>query len=82
MVFQRILGIRYPRITPVYILYMRHCTACGKNCGTFTSRIKYSPIIIAKIYPNLIKFRSTEEYPHLRPARLRRGFIHRGIMVL
>ncbi|XP_032784405.2 bifunctional heparan sulfate N-deacetylase/N-sulfotransferase isoform X1 [Daphnia magna] len=25
---------------------------------------------------------STEEYPHLRPARLRRGFIHRGIMVL
>lgn len=24
---------------------------------------------------------STEEYPHLRPARLRRGFIHRGIMV-
>ncbi|XP_045028881.1 bifunctional heparan sulfate N-deacetylase/N-sulfotransferase-like isoform X2 [Daphnia magna] len=23
---------------------------------------------------------STEEYPHLRPARLRRGFIHRGIM--
>ena len=25
--------------------------------------------------------RSTEEYPHLRPARLRRGFIHRGIMV-
>uniref|UniRef100_A0A1B6ENZ1 [heparan sulfate]-glucosamine N-sulfotransferase n=1 Tax=Cuerna arida TaxID=1464854 RepID=A0A1B6ENZ1_9HEMI len=29
-----------------------------------------------------IKVTSTEEYPHLRPARLRRGFIHRGIMVL
>lgn len=28
-----------------------------------------------------IKVTSTEEYPHLRPARLRRGFIHRGIMV-
>ncbi|CAB0012676.1 unnamed protein product [Nesidiocoris tenuis] len=27
-----------------------------------------------------IKVTSTEEYPHLRPARLRRGFIHRGIM--
>ena len=25
---------------------------------------------------------STEEYPHLRPARLRRGFIHRNISVL
>ena len=25
---------------------------------------------------------STEEYPHLRPARLRRGFIHSGIRVL
>lgn len=24
---------------------------------------------------------STEEYPHLRPARHRRGFIHRGIKV-
>lgn len=29
-----------------------------------------------------IRVTSTEEYPHLRPARLRRGFIHRGIMVL
>lgn len=29
-----------------------------------------------------IKATSTEEYPHLRPARLRRGFIHRNIMVL
>ncbi|XP_059474716.1 bifunctional heparan sulfate N-deacetylase/N-sulfotransferase [Neocloeon triangulifer] len=29
-----------------------------------------------------IKVTSTEEYPHLRPARLRRGFIHRDIMVL
>lgn len=29
-----------------------------------------------------IKVTSTEEYPHLRPDRLRRGFIHRGIMVL
>ncbi|XP_050538993.1 bifunctional heparan sulfate N-deacetylase/N-sulfotransferase isoform X2 [Daktulosphaira vitifoliae] len=29
-----------------------------------------------------IKVTSTEEYPHLRPARLRRGFIHRGIKVL
>ncbi|XP_021967195.1 bifunctional heparan sulfate N-deacetylase/N-sulfotransferase [Folsomia candida] len=29
-----------------------------------------------------VKVTSTEEYPHLRPARLRRGFIHRGIMVL
>lgn len=28
-----------------------------------------------------IKVTSTEEYPHLRPARLRRGFIHRNIMV-
>jgi len=28
-----------------------------------------------------VKVTSTEEYPHLRPARLRRGFIHRGIMV-
>ena len=28
-----------------------------------------------------IKVTSTEEYPHLRPARLRRGFVHRGIMV-
>ena len=28
-----------------------------------------------------IKATSTEEYPHLRPARLRRGFVHRGIMV-
>ncbi len=25
---------------------------------------------------------STEEYPHLRPARLRRGFIHSGVAVL
>uniref|UniRef100_A0AAR2KZW9 [heparan sulfate]-glucosamine N-sulfotransferase n=1 Tax=Pygocentrus nattereri TaxID=42514 RepID=A0AAR2KZW9_PYGNA len=25
---------------------------------------------------------STEEYPHLRPARFRRGFIHNGIQVL
>lgn len=29
-----------------------------------------------------IKVTSTEEYPHLRPARLRRGFKHRNIMVL
>lgn len=29
-----------------------------------------------------IKITSTEEYPHLRPARLRRAFIHRNIMVL
>ncbi|KAK9744724.1 Sulfotransferase domain [Popillia japonica] len=29
-----------------------------------------------------IRVTSTEEYPHLRPARLRRGFIHRDIMVL
>ncbi|XP_076066452.1 N-deacetylase and N-sulfotransferase sfl [Oratosquilla oratoria] len=29
-----------------------------------------------------IRVTSTEEYPHLRPARLRRGFIHRKIMVL
>jgi heparan sulfate N-deacetylase/N-sulfotransferase NDST2 len=28
-----------------------------------------------------IRVTSTEEYPHLRPARLRRGFIHRNIMV-
>jgi heparan sulfate N-deacetylase/N-sulfotransferase NDST2 len=28
-----------------------------------------------------VKVTSTEEYPHLRPARLRRGFVHRGIMV-
>ncbi|MEQ2277457.1 Bifunctional heparan sulfate N-deacetylase/N-sulfotransferase 2, partial [Xenotaenia resolanae] len=26
-----------------------------------------------------IKVTSTEEYPHLRPARYRRGFIHNGI---
>ncbi|XP_032696111.1 bifunctional heparan sulfate N-deacetylase/N-sulfotransferase 2 isoform X3 [Lontra canadensis] len=29
-----------------------------------------------------IQVTSTEEYPHLRPARYRRGFIHNGIMVL
>uniref|UniRef100_A0A8C2QBI0 [heparan sulfate]-glucosamine N-sulfotransferase n=1 Tax=Cyprinus carpio TaxID=7962 RepID=A0A8C2QBI0_CYPCA len=29
-----------------------------------------------------ITITSTEEYPHLRPARHRRGFIHRGIKVL
>ncbi|XP_050056596.1 bifunctional heparan sulfate N-deacetylase/N-sulfotransferase [Aphis gossypii] len=29
-----------------------------------------------------IRVTSTEEYPHLRPARLRRGFVHRGIKVL
>lgn len=29
-----------------------------------------------------VKVTSTEEYPHLRPARLRRGFIHRNVMVL
>lgn len=28
-----------------------------------------------------IKVTSTEEYPHLRPARYRRGFIHNGIQV-
>jgi hypothetical protein len=30
----------------------------------------------------LIKATSTEEFPHLRPYWLRRGFIHNGIMVL
>ncbi|CAM6031495.1 unnamed protein product, partial [Sphagnum compactum] len=29
-----------------------------------------------------IRVTSTEEYPHLRPARHRRGFIHRDMMVL
>ena len=29
-----------------------------------------------------VKVTSTEEYPHLRPARLRRGFLHQGISVL
>ncbi|XP_039769640.1 bifunctional heparan sulfate N-deacetylase/N-sulfotransferase 4 [Ornithorhynchus anatinus] len=29
-----------------------------------------------------IKVTSTEEYPHLKPARYRRGFIHNSIMVL
>ncbi|XP_013178034.1 PREDICTED: bifunctional heparan sulfate N-deacetylase/N-sulfotransferase [Papilio xuthus] len=29
-----------------------------------------------------VQVTSTEEYPHLRPARLRRGFRHRGVMVL
>uniref|UniRef100_A0A3B5M644 Sulfotransferase n=1 Tax=Xiphophorus couchianus TaxID=32473 RepID=A0A3B5M644_9TELE len=29
-----------------------------------------------------IQVTSTEEYPHLRPARYRRGFIHNGIKVL
>ena len=29
-----------------------------------------------------VKVTSTEEYPHLRPARHRRGFVHRGIQVL
>ncbi|XP_078284665.1 LOW QUALITY PROTEIN: bifunctional heparan sulfate N-deacetylase/N-sulfotransferase 2 [Rhinoraja longicauda] len=29
-----------------------------------------------------IKVTSTEEYPHLKPARYRRGFIHNGIRVL
>uniref|UniRef100_A0A3B3Q680 Bifunctional heparan sulfate N-deacetylase/N-sulfotransferase 1 n=1 Tax=Paramormyrops kingsleyae TaxID=1676925 RepID=A0A3B3Q680_9TELE len=29
-----------------------------------------------------IRVTSTEEYPHLKPARFRRGFIHRGISVL
>ncbi|MFT7805961.1 bifunctional heparan sulfate N-deacetylase/N-sulfotransferase 2 [Arapaima gigas] len=29
-----------------------------------------------------IRVTSTEEYPHLRPARYRRGFIHNDIMVL
>lgn len=29
-----------------------------------------------------VKVTSTEEYPHLRPARLRRGFVHRNIKVL
>lgn len=28
-----------------------------------------------------IRVTSTEEYPHLKPARYRRGFIHNGIMV-
>ena len=39
-------------------------------------------VIKVAIYVSLPTLcRSTEEYPHLRPARLRRGFIHRGIMV-
>ncbi|KAJ8000437.1 hypothetical protein DPEC_G00180120 [Dallia pectoralis] len=29
-----------------------------------------------------IRVTSTEEYPHLKPARYRKGFIHNGIMVL
>ncbi|PIK52841.1 putative bifunctional heparan sulfate N-deacetylase/N-sulfotransferase-like [Apostichopus japonicus] len=29
-----------------------------------------------------IEATSTEEYPHLRPSRNRRGFIHKGIMVI
>ncbi|RXG57536.1 Bifunctional heparan sulfate N-deacetylase/N-sulfotransferase [Armadillidium vulgare] len=29
-----------------------------------------------------IRVTSSEEYPHLRPSRLRRGFIHRNIMIL
>ncbi|XP_069315174.1 bifunctional heparan sulfate N-deacetylase/N-sulfotransferase 4 isoform X2 [Eulemur rufifrons] len=29
-----------------------------------------------------IQVTSTEEYPHLKPARYRKGFIHNGIMVL
>ncbi|KAJ7327022.1 hypothetical protein JRQ81_016781 [Phrynocephalus forsythii] len=29
-----------------------------------------------------IKITSTEEYPHLKPARYRKGFIHKNIMVL
>ncbi|KAJ8266021.1 hypothetical protein GJAV_G00125030 [Gymnothorax javanicus] len=29
-----------------------------------------------------IKVTSTEEYPHLKPARFRRGFVHSGISVL
>uniref|UniRef100_A0A8C4X1X4 N-deacetylase/N-sulfotransferase (heparan glucosaminyl) 1a n=1 Tax=Eptatretus burgeri TaxID=7764 RepID=A0A8C4X1X4_EPTBU len=28
-----------------------------------------------------VRVTSTEEYPHLKPARYRRGFIHRGVMV-
>lgn len=28
-----------------------------------------------------IKVTSTEEYPHLKPARFRRGFVHSGISV-
>ena len=28
-----------------------------------------------------VRVTSTEEYPHLRPDRRRRGFIHRGVMV-
>lgn len=28
-----------------------------------------------------IRATSTEEYPHLRPSRHRRGFVHRDIMV-
>lgn len=28
-----------------------------------------------------VRVTSSEEYPHLYPARLRRGFIHRNIMV-
>lgn len=28
-----------------------------------------------------IKVTSTEEYPHLRPARQRKGFIYKGIQV-
>ena len=29
-----------------------------------------------------IEVTSTEEYPHLKPARLRRGFVHHGVKVL
>uniref|UniRef100_A0A8C4R9W9 Heparan sulphate-N-deacetylase domain-containing protein n=1 Tax=Eptatretus burgeri TaxID=7764 RepID=A0A8C4R9W9_EPTBU len=29
-----------------------------------------------------VQVTSTEEYPHLKPARLRRGFVHRGVKVL
>ncbi|XP_022242816.1 bifunctional heparan sulfate N-deacetylase/N-sulfotransferase-like isoform X2 [Limulus polyphemus] len=29
-----------------------------------------------------VRVTSTEEYPHLHPARFRRGFVHRNIMVL
>lgn len=28
-----------------------------------------------------IQVTSTEEYPHLKPARHRRGFVHKNIMV-
>lgn len=80
--FPRIPGIPYRRIIPEFILFMSICTTCGKNYGTFASRNNFNCVALFDLFDNLFfSTRSTEEYPHLRPARLRRGFIHRGIMV-